>query len=348
MGEQPGSLGAGAIAAVALLGFAYFARALVVPLVVALFVAYSLAPLVELLVARARLPRLLAALLTLLAAAALLGGVGFVAVRRAIQLSAELPRYEEAARGLFARVAAHVSALEQLRDRIDSSGPIHRVALASSWSTWMVDGFGRAAELAAETVAVVFLALLLLADGPRLRARLVAAVDAGADPAEGPRRTAAALEAVDRAIRSYLGARVALSAGLAAALAAAYALYGLDYALLWGLLTGVLTFVPYLGSALGALPPALMAALQFGTPARVAGALAIYFGLLAIEGNVIGPIVLGRRLKMSPVAVLAACLFFAWLWGPVGLILAVPIAASIKAACDRSHRWRSVGHLLGA
>jgi predicted PurR-regulated permease PerM len=80
----------------------------------------------------------------------------------------------------------------------------------------------------------------------------------------------------------------------------------------------------------------------------VAGALAIYFGLLAIEGNVIGPIVLGRRLKMSPVAVLGACLFFAWLWGPVGLILAVPIAASIKAASDHSHRWRTVGQLLGA
>lgn len=322
------------------LGFAYVARALVVPLVVALFIAYSLAPLVELLVSRARLPRAAAAVTTLASVAALLVAVGWVAVRRAVELGAELPRYEESARALFARVAAHVSALDALRDRIDTGGTLHRVVLASSFTSFMVDGVGRALELVVQSVAVVFLTLLLLVDGPRLRARLVAALDApDAD---------AALEAVDRAVKSYLAARVALSAALAAAVAVAFALYGLKYALLWGLLTGVLTFVPWLGSAAGAVPPAVMAALQFGTPARVAGALAIYFGLLLLEGNVISPVILGRRLRMSPTAVLAACLFFAWLWGPVGLILAVPIAAAIKAASDHSRRWRALGHLLGA
>lgn len=130
---------------------------------------------------------------------------------------------------------------------------------------------------------------------------------------------------VERQMSVYFGTVAVINAGLGVATALAAWLAGLANPVLWGILAGVMNFVPYLGSAIVTLTLLLVGILTFPTlgPALVAPALFLF--LTTIEGQIISPSVVGRRLTMNPFLVFLAMGFWTWLWGPVGAFLAVPI-----------------------
>jgi predicted PurR-regulated permease PerM len=122
---------------------------------------------------------------------------------------------------------------------------------------------------------------------------------------------------------------------------------GMPNPLLWGAMAGLINYIPFLGHTVSAIVIAVVALLSFddlGTALIPPGAFIV---IAALEGNVVTPMILARRLTLNPVAVCAALLIWGWLWGIVGLLLAVPLLVVMKIACDRIEPLNPVGEFLG-
>jgi AI-2 transport protein TqsA len=154
------------------------------------------------------------------------------------------------------------------------------------------------------------------------------------------------LARITREMQRYLVVKTAVSAATGVTAGAWTALLGVDFALLWGLTAFLLNYIPNLGSIMAAIPPALLALVQFGP----FGAVLVLLGYLAINtlfGNVVEPYLLGRRLGLSPVVVLVSVLTWGWLWGVSGMLLSVPIMMAVKIGCESSPELQWVAHVLG-
>ncbi|MGC9490172.1 MAG: AI-2E family transporter [Thermovirgaceae bacterium] len=122
---------------------------------------------------------------------------------------------------------------------------------------------------------------------------------------------------------------------------------GVDFPVTWGALAFVLNFIPTIGSVISSIPPILLALVQFQPDLGPVVATAI--ALLVIQqtmGNIVAPKVMGDRLNLSPVVIMASLLFWGWLWGPTGAILSVPIASSIKIICDNVEKLNVIGIMM--
>ena len=121
---------------------------------------------------------------------------------------------------------------------------------------------------------------------------------------------------------------------------------GLPYFYFLGVISGFLSLIPYLGVVLAILPP-VVADLGHLTTGSFLLIVGIVLGLHLFGMNVLYPKILGKRLQLNPLAVTLALLFWGWLWGAMGLILAVPITGAIKIICDHIERLRPYGAWLG-
>jgi AI-2 transport protein TqsA len=146
-------------------------------------------------------------------------------------------------------------------------------------------------------------------------------------------------------VRQYLYVRTVLGAMSATIAGVWLLLLDVDLVLVWVLLTFLLNYIPNLGSIIAVVPPSLMALLQHGPlrGALVLGGLAIFEQII---GNYIDPRMQGRRLQISPVVVLVALVFWTWMWGPAGALLAVPMTVTALAAASYSETLRPLVTLL--
>ena len=151
---------------------------------------------------------------------------------------------------------------------------------------------------------------------------------------------------ISHAIEHYLGLKTLISlitGGLAAFI---LWLFGVQFALLWGVLTFFLNFIPNIGSLIATVPPVAMALFQFGSVSRallVAGVLTL---LQMGVGNFLEPKLMGSSLNLSPLVVLLSLIFWGWMWGPVGMLLAVPLTAVVKTALEHNESTRPVAQIM--
>ncbi|NJM92456.1 MAG: AI-2E family transporter [Rhodospirillaceae bacterium] len=122
---------------------------------------------------------------------------------------------------------------------------------------------------------------------------------------------------------------------------------GMPNPLLWGVMAGILNYVPFLGHTVSAIIIAVVALLSFPVLGTALIPPGLFIVIAALEGNVITPMILARRLTLNPVAVVAALLIWGWMWGIVGLLLAVPLLVVAKIACDKIEPLHPVGEFLG-
>lgn len=146
-------------------------------------------------------------------------------------------------------------------------------------------------------------------------------------------------------VREYLYVRTILGLMSAAAAGVWLLILDIDLVLVWVVLTFLLNYIPNLGSIIAVIPPALMAVIQHGGMHGVItiGGLAV---LEQVIGNFIDPRMQGRRLRVSPVVVLVALVFWSWMWGPIGALLAVPATVTLLAAASHVPALRPLSLLL--
>jgi predicted PurR-regulated permease PerM len=120
----------------------------------------------------------------------------------------------------------------------------------------------------------------------------------------------------------------------------------LDEALLWGTMAAILNFAPYVGPLIGIVVMLLMGFATYSTPLQTLVPAAIYLGLHTLEGQLLTPIVLGRRMAISPLVLILALMVFGWLWGIIGLLLAVPLMVCVKIVLSRIEGLEGWARLL--
>jgi len=122
---------------------------------------------------------------------------------------------------------------------------------------------------------------------------------------------------------------------------------GMPNPFLWGAMAGILNYIPFLGHTVSAIVIAVVALLTFPEAGPALIPPVTFIVLAALEGNVVTPMILASRLTLNPVAVVAALLIWGWMWGIVGLLLAVPLLVVVKIACDKIEPLNPVGEFLG-
>ena len=148
-------------------------------------------------------------------------------------------------------------------------------------------------------------------------------------------------------VNRYLAIKTAVSLATGLTVTAWVAIIGLDFPLLWGLLAFLLNYVPNIGSIIAAVPAVLLAVIQlgFGSAGLVAAG---YAGVNILMGNVVEPRFMGRGLGLSTLVVFLSLVFWGWVFGPVGMLLSVPLTMTVKIALESSAETRWIAILLGS
>lgn len=193
----------------------------------------------------------------------------------------------------------------------------------------------------------VFLTLVLLyfmlAGGDRLLEKLVELA-----PAWPNKRNIVRLARdVQASMSRYLFATTCINIVLGIAIGVGMWLIGLPNPVLWGVMAACLNFIPYFGCVIGAVVVFLVGLISFDSAAHSVWAPLVYIFINSVEGYFITPSILGRSISLSPLAILISMILWGWIWGVGGMLIAVPILAAAKIACDNIQPLQPVGKLFG-
>jgi predicted PurR-regulated permease PerM len=244
------------------------------------------------------------------------------------------------------RLVRPIEALQATAERIQQvggppagEGPA-RVEVASPGIVERWSGSTLSAALA--IVSTIFLSYFLLASGPMFRKKLADAL-----PSRFEReRFATLFEEIELVTSRYLLVSLLINTGVATAAAIGLWLVGIPNPILWGCAAGVLNFVPYLGAYTTITLLTLSVLSGPDTNGHEIFGPVVLFGIHLLESNIVTPTILGRRLPLSSIAVFVALLFWGWMWGIPGAVIAVPLTVVIKVTCDHLPGLEHVGALL--
>jgi len=311
------------------------AAQLILPFLVSVFLAIISTPLVAWL-KHHKLPTWLAVTVTMIVDLAVIATLGLVVGRSVNEFTAAAPRYQERVQGLVTSILAALDARG-----IDTSQwrPLEAINPGAVFD--MVGStLSAVAAVLSNTFVVLLLLIFMLLEVTAFPAKLTAAFGGATDNAER-------FTAVTRQIQRYLGIKtlVSLATGLAAGVWVAA--LGLGVPLLWGLMAFIFNFVPNIGSIVAAVPPIVLALMQFGVWRAVAVA-AGYAVINLVLANFVEPYLMGRRLGLSTLVVVLSLVFWGWVWGPVGMILSVPLTMVMKIALENTPDLRWIAVMLDA
>ena len=155
------------------------------------------------------------------------------------------------------------------------------------------------------------------------------------------------LNEINNQLQSYLFIKTLISLATGVTFTVILTIYGIDFAMIWGLLAFVLNYIPNIGSLLATVLPILIAMLDFGFGFTSISLAALLLIVQNIYGNVVEPKFLGMRLDLSPVFILMSLIFWGWIWGIIGMFLAVPIASLFKILCSNINALKPIAILIG-
>ncbi len=322
----------------------YFLKAIVIPITLAVVIACLLSPLTSLMrrdlnVVQGSTAVAVGVILLSLLPISYLAGLTANSVDRA---SVTLPRQiADLSRELGNKLLMVRENYPSLRALLPEPSTIDRLGDANA--KMLIDslsyGFSDVLSWLAQAFIVLMLVIFILAESAMLTPKLIRFFAATPGDAASAER---ALTELTHQIRAYLTARTLINIGLGAVLTVVLMTMGLRYAILVGLLAALTNYIPYVGQVVGGGATALLVLVQTGSFGDTLIAASIYLALVGIEGYIVTPYIMGRSLDLNGTTVLIACLFWGFLWGLVGLVLAMPITVCMKLVFQKVpefHRW---------
>ncbi|HWK69193.1 MAG TPA: AI-2E family transporter [Rhizobiaceae bacterium] len=325
----------------------YFARDFFMPVLLAFLLALTLTPIVRLL-RKHGIPSALSATLLVVMSTGTIGTIGYLLSGPVVQLASDAPSIgREVAQRLselrrpFEHVLNVTRQVEHITDAVDEPG-VQKVVIAQPG---IISRAAGNIVSATTSVAIIFvLSLFLLASGTMFYEKIIQSFARLSDK----KRALRLVYDIEREISRYLLTVALINSGLGIAVGLGLWAIGLPDPLLWGVAAALLNFLPYIGAAVTVLMVAAISLVTFDsfTYALLAPAFVVLCN--TIEGQLVTPLVVGRRLEINAVAIFIAVAFWSWLWGFVGALIAVPLLVVIKVFCDNFDSLRHVGNFLSA
>ncbi|HWX95147.1 MAG TPA: AI-2E family transporter [Terriglobales bacterium] len=317
----------------------YLAEFVLAVMLVSILLAFILAPVVDFL-GRFRLPRGLASLIAVLLLLALLYGVTYASYNQAANFLQVLPRYSEKIRATVMSFRERAESLNPLRPTVDEKNVV-KVLPSSPLTDAVTRGFGSVSQGVFAVSVIPFLVYFMLSWQQHARSATVMLFRM-----EHRHTAYVTLGLISNMIRSFMVGNLLIGLFMSAVSVAVFGALHVPFYFVVGVTSGFLSLVPYLGLVLALVPPLMVGLGQLDSGDLFAISLmvlALHFFAL----NVLYPKFLGNRMRLNPLAVTMALLFWGWLWGGMGLILAIPITAAMKIIFDHVDALNPWGTWLG-
>jgi predicted PurR-regulated permease PerM len=323
----------------------YFMRSVLLPIVLALLLSYLFKPVLRSLNKWGIRPAFGAALLLLGVIAVISYAVSFLAAPAAGWLEKapyglqQLQQKMLPLRKPMEQVAMASDQIEKLTAPTDPKAPAS-VTVKPSRITDSI--LGRTQELLLSTVLLLILLYFLLAYDEVFLSKVIKMMPTLHDK----KRAVSIAHEIETHVSRYLLTVTLINIGLGIAVGTAVWLLGLSNPIMWGTMVALLNFVPYLGAFAGIIFMTIGAILSYDSLGYAMLFPASYLAIATIEGNFVTPYVMGRSLTLNPVIILLSLTFWGWMWGIVGIILAVPILAAFKIFCAHVEEMQPVAEFL--
>jgi len=338
-----------------------FAAAVLIPVVVAVLISYVLGPGVTSMEKRG-VPRVAG---SFVAIALLCGGLGVgaytltdeaLAIVEAVPVAARrlADRFESKSgepEGALEKVQEAAKEVEKAAEKASDPTPVARgatrvqivePAFAARDYLW-AGGRGLIGFLG-QFAIVLFLVFFLLVTGDLFKRKLVKI----AGPTLTKKKiTVQIMDEINKQISGFLRVQVITSICVAVATAFVLWWFGVSQFLVWGLLAGIFNSIPYLGPLVVTATLGVVAFMQFDDVVKTVYVAGAALAITSVEGWMLTPALMSRAARMNPVAIFVGLLFWSWVWGIMGTILAVPMLMAVKAVCDRVEDLQPIGELLG-
>lgn len=327
-------------------GLFYFAQGFLLPVILALLMALALSPVVRAL-RRWWMPASLSALLVVSTLSLCAGGIVWSLSAPVSELIRNAPRIGLEVRYKFATLMQPVEAVQKATRsieeaaRTDADPNVQEVVIRQPHLlSWAADGLPK---IAAGLGLMLVLLFFLLASGDLFYEKLVRTMPTLTDK----KRWLRIVYDVERDVSRYLFTMSTINFGLGICVGLGLYLAGMPNPLVWAVAAALLNFIPYLGSLAGVAMVAAVSVVSFPTLGEAIVPPLVYAVITAVEGQLITPMLLGRRLQMNAVVVFLAIAFWGWLWGAVGMLIAVPVLILVKTFAHHAEHLNGLREFLG-
>ncbi len=334
------------IAAAIILLFFYYAAGVVITLLFSILLAYFLDPAVELLESLG-LPRTLGAMVMVLILISVLAAVGYGLWTRTADFAENWPKYskvlQQAADTVEGKIRGIEGQVSQIAPEQGTSSATTARAEPSIVRTLIFRGVGSLYALFLEITFMPFLVFFMLAEKREVWHGTLQLF-----PASRRTQVKETLEDLRDVLRDYLAGMTIVTLVVIAASSLFFWIIGMDYPVLAGIASGLLNMVPYIGAVMAWLPAFVIALAKWKTLGQFILIAATLTTIHVLAINLVAPKLVGRRVRLNAVAITISLLFWGWVWGGMGLVLAIPITAALRVICDHTESWKPIGRWLSA
>lgn len=331
------------LAASAAAFFFYIAAPILIPMTIAAATAYTLVPVVAFL-KRIKIPHSLAVFIVMMILLVIGAMITLVVISGAAELAKDIPKYQSAAIDVFNKYKDTISLylnkiggiFPQLKDfKLNPS-------YFSGAGKMIFKGIGSLTTLLFQGFLLFFLTYFLLIDYQMFVDKMKMLFGADKQTA-----TSNILSEIDKQLRGFINVKVTVTIAMSVVFTIGLLIMKVPYAYIWGPLAGVLNLIPYVGSVIGAIPPILIAGIINNSFAAMIPPALLFLIVQILESNLITPKLTSDSVNLNPLAVLVASIIWGYLWGGIGVILAIPITAAVKVVCDNVESLEPIGIILG-
>lgn len=311
------------------------------PLLIALLFSFVLDAPIKLM-RKIKIPKIIAIIVVLIITFVLFYLIGLVIYSNIDLFVAEFPKYQTKFNNFYLKILESFKIPQenviQYYSQINWSELLQKLSIPKLLSS----SVGSFINFLANLFLILLFTIYILLGREHLLSRI-----AQAFPGERSDKFYRVFENINRGVQKYLVAKAIISIGTGLTAAIVLLIFGVDFAWIWGLLTFILNFIPNIGSVIATLPPILVTIFQFGGLFPAVWVAILLIATQMSWGNIVEPAVMGKSLNMSPLVVIVSLIFWGFIWGPIGMILAVPISSSIQIVCANIESLKPISILMG-
>lgn len=340
---QTGSLAV--LATGAVLTLMFVAKPVLVVCLVSVLIAFALAPIADICERFLHMPRSVGAMIAVLTLLFAIYGITWASYNRAVDFAGQLPKYSGEVTNALIRFRQHAERFQRSTEGVLSTSKDDKntvqVRQTSNWTDLLTQGALNLTEIFVLATFVPFLVFFMLSWQHHVRSSTVMLFRL-----ENRHAAYATINLISQMIRSFITGNLVIGVITSLLSGIVFAILGVPYFYFIAVLSGFLSLVPYLGVVLAILPP-VAASIGNLRGTNILIIVLTVLGLHLFSLNVLYPKIIGRRLQLNPLAVTISLLFWGWLWGAMGLILAVPLTAAMKIIFDHVDSLNPLGRWLG-